>query len=243
MRSIGRDLFQVVSYLHSIGVIHRDIKPDNLLFMTESTPLRVKLSDFGFATWSTESGISSQIIGTPSFLAPEMLNRKKYDSGVDVWACGISLFKLYTGFAPFDGETLVDTMKNVKSNVGAFSGRRWDEASTRFQSFILATLNPDPQKRLTAFAALQHPFLTRKGLEESGRMLRSVRTVRSNSSNRQSKDAGPSFRSIVIVFMAVLRLQSLAAAPRDEVPSSPKVSLVIKGMRDGLRGSRKLPRT
>ena len=88
---IAKQLLMALSYCHEQGIMHRDIKPDNVLITPDGN---VKLIDFGLADWTTKSARES--VGTPYFIAPEMINHS-YKESCDVWSLGVLLFYLLTG--------------------------------------------------------------------------------------------------------------------------------------------------
>lgn len=101
-------LAHTLEYLHSRGIAHRDVKLENILI--DKKTLGIKLIDFGFAIKATGPSARSSLIGTPSYLPPEMISSKEYDPfKADVWALGILFYFLCVGYFPFrsvDDKTL-----------------------------------------------------------------------------------------------------------------------------------------
>ena len=87
-----------VNYLHSHGIAHRDLKPENILI---DKNYDIKIIDFGFAT---SKNFSKRQLGSPQYMAPEIVKEEAYNLGIDVWSLGILLYELTHGYAPFRAE-------------------------------------------------------------------------------------------------------------------------------------------
>ena len=106
---IGEQILSTVTYLHTEkGIVHRDLKPENFMVTIneENQPL-VKLIDFGLATYIPKDKNSplNEYVGTPQYVAPEVVNHDCYDEKVDIWSTGVILFNMLTGYEPFRGES------------------------------------------------------------------------------------------------------------------------------------------
>lgn len=136
----------VIKYLHSNCIIHRDIKPDNIMISENGY---IKLIDFGISkkTSSYESRTHT-IIGTPHYMAPEMIKGESYSNAVDFWAAGVSIYELFTGKVPF-GHDLKDTMEIYNSVLnGTIHYPQNYSAEKDFQNLINNMLNRDLNVRL-----------------------------------------------------------------------------------------------
>ena len=150
---IIQQVFCGLEYIHSEGVIHRDLKAENILFAHDGT---VKLIDFGLAARVTSDGHTlSAIVGSAHYLAPEMI-RQRYSYQVDIWSAGVLLYLLLVGKYPFDGENDDQIIRRIKRGEIDWKSNYLSSGATQF---LLCLLEKDTQKRLTASQALDHPFL------------------------------------------------------------------------------------
>ena len=100
-RTIFKQIVSAIAYLHSKKIAHRDIKLENILINKHK---QIKLIDFGFALKLEKGGTSNQHLGTPAYLAPEIIKKTNYDPlKSDIWTLGILLFILMNGCKPFSG--------------------------------------------------------------------------------------------------------------------------------------------
>lgn len=110
---IFRQIVSAVSYMHNKGLVHRDLKLENILINDQGT-LEVKIIDFGFATNCQAGHKLSMFCGTPCYMDPDLVKNKKYSGqGADVWALGVILFLLITGGVPFWGENEQELYRRI----------------------------------------------------------------------------------------------------------------------------------
>lgn len=156
-----RDLIRCVSELHGKGVCHCDIKPENILCTGKTWPLTIKVCDFGLAKYSDiETGpTASKLTGTPGYVAPEVVKKQPFGKPVDMWACGVVLYIMLSGKMPFYGASDLECLSMTGRGAFSMPDREWRVISDDAKSLVRSLLQINPEKRLTAEAALQHRWL------------------------------------------------------------------------------------
>ncbi|XP_071949535.1 peripheral plasma membrane protein CASK-like isoform X2 [Antedon mediterranea] len=154
-----RQILEALKYCHENDIIHRDIKPHCVLLATKENSAPVKLGGFGIAIQLPESGlIAGGRIGTPHFMAPEVVKRQPYGKPVDIWGCGVMMYILLSGSLPFFGtkdrlfEMIIKGRYNMKP-------RQWDHISDSAKDLLNMMLQVDANKRITVEQVLDHPWL------------------------------------------------------------------------------------
>ena len=157
-----RPIVDAVRYCHSLGIVHRDLKPENLLYTTQDENAMIKVSDFGFAKFLIPK-VQEQLFtacGTPSYVAPEIINSQGYDIKVDCWSLGVILYVMLCGFPPFYADDNDTLFKLIKESDFEFPSPYWDNVSDSAKDLIKNLLVVDSHKRLTTEEILKHPWLT-----------------------------------------------------------------------------------
>lgn len=153
---IMRQLLSAMIYLHENNICHRDLKPENIL-IESSTSLNIKIIDFGTANYCSEDKDLTQKVGTPYYIAPEVIN-KKYDKRCDIWSCGIIMYILLSGYPPYDGDDDETIMKNILKEEFDFKSEEWQDISNEAMELISKMLVKDPSKRISAQDAINHTW-------------------------------------------------------------------------------------
>ena len=157
-KSIFMQLICAISYLHSINIVHCDIKPQNFLFYDKSSDPKIKLIDFGLSKSMKNRNLLSTCSGTCSYIAPEVL-QGPYDIKSDIWSLGVILFMLLSGYLPFEGPTQESILRSVLLNPLVFEETIWLEISEEAKDLISHMIERDISKRFTCQEILNHPWL------------------------------------------------------------------------------------
>ncbi|XP_055339807.1 serine/threonine-protein kinase PAK 6-like [Paramacrobiotus metropolitanus] len=158
--TVALQCISALAYLHSQGVVHRDIKSDSILLHSDG---RVKLSDFGFcAQVNKDTPKRKSLVGTPYWMAPEVISRLPYGTEVDIWSLGIMIMEMVDGEPPFFNEPPLQAMRHIR-DMPPPRLKNVQRVSPRLLNFLDIMLVRDPAERATARELLQHPFLKQAG--------------------------------------------------------------------------------
>ncbi|XP_019410075.1 PREDICTED: serine/threonine-protein kinase 36 isoform X2 [Crocodylus porosus] len=154
VQAIAAQLVSALYYLHSHRILHRDMKPQNILLGKGGV---IKLCDFGFArAMSIHTLVLTSIKGTPLYMAPELVQEQPYDHAADLWSMGCILYELLVGAPPFYTTSIFQLVSLIVSDPV-----RWPKSmSPPCKSFLQGLLMKDPCQRLSWPELLGHPFLT-----------------------------------------------------------------------------------
>lgn len=157
---IMRQILEGLIFLHDRHIVHLDLKPQNILLTTKSKPYGdVKLCDFGFARLVNTGEDIRDIIGTPDYVAPEVLSYEPITTSTDMWSVGVLAYVMLTGHSPFTGDTKQETFLNISQVSLEFPDDLFCDISKHAQDFISKCLVKNPKDRIAARECLQHTWL------------------------------------------------------------------------------------
>lgn len=152
-----QNMLEILKYIHSLNIVHRDIKPENILMTSLEEDSEFKLCDFGLACISGDDQVLR--CGSPGYVAPEILMKKKYNNKVDVFSAGIILFIILSGRAPFYGRNANEILAKNRECVLVFNQKYWGGLSKECICFVGKLTELEPGDRFSAEQALRHPWI------------------------------------------------------------------------------------
>ncbi|XAR73076.1 Non-specific serine/threonine protein kinase [Bertholletia excelsa] len=153
----------VVEACHSLGVMHRDLKPENFLLVNQDNDFSLKAIDFGLSVFFKPGQVFTDVVGSPSYVAREVL-LKNYGPKADVWTAGVILYVLLSGVPPFWAETQQGIFDEVLKGDIDFESEPWPQISESAKDLIRKMLCSEPSERLTAYEVLCHSWMSENGV-------------------------------------------------------------------------------
>ncbi|XP_043955691.1 serine/threonine kinase 17a like [Gambusia affinis] len=156
---LAKQILNGVAFLHRNNVVHLDLKPQNIL-LTSAKPLGdIRIVDFGLSRRMDKIAEVREILGTPEYVAPEILNYEPISIATDMWSIGVLIYVMLTGESPFLGDDKQETFLNISQVNVDYSQDTFEGISSLAVDFIKSLLVKNPRKRATAEECLNHPWL------------------------------------------------------------------------------------
>ncbi|XP_020233047.1 serine/threonine-protein kinase ATG1c [Cajanus cajan] len=152
--------------LRDNNLIHRDLKPQNLLLSRNDEKSVLKIADFGFARSLQPLGLAETLCGSPLYMAPEIMQLQKYDAKADLWSVGAILFQLVTGRTPFTGNNQIQLLQNIMKSTELQFPSDNPSPSSECKDLCQKLLRRNPVPSLSFIDFLNHPFLSQKQTEQ-----------------------------------------------------------------------------
>ena len=147
-----------ISYCHKMNIVHRDLKPENIVFADNSIDSDIRIIDFGLSCRFRKEFKMKSILGTPYYIAPEIL-KGSYDEKCDIWSIGAITFLMLTGHPPFQGDSTVNIFKSIINKTINYSLYE-NFFSDNALDFLKSCLRKDPKTRFSAQEALNHQWFS-----------------------------------------------------------------------------------
>ncbi|XP_076331369.1 death-associated protein kinase 1-like isoform X2 [Tachypleus tridentatus] len=167
-----------LKYLHDQSIAHLDLKPENIL-LVDSSGKHIKLIDFGLSRHITADSEIRELMGTPEFVAPEIVNYETITLATDMWSIGVITYNLLSGASPFLGDDKQETFTNVSAVNYCFDEGHFSHVSDLAKDFIAKLLVKDPRKRTTVNQCLSHPWIQKysDSYEETQQAIRNIKPL------------------------------------------------------------------
>ncbi|XP_021418397.1 serine/threonine-protein kinase 17A isoform X1 [Oncorhynchus mykiss] len=167
VKRLMRQILEGVSFLHRNNMVHLDLKPQNILLTSDALLGDIKIVDFGLSRMVSSSQELREIMGTPEYVAPEILNYEPISTATDMWSIGVLAYVMLTGISPFLGEDKQETFLNISQINISYQEEELEHVDQAAITFIKALLIKEPQNRATAEECLQHQWLQPKEKKEA----------------------------------------------------------------------------
>jgi len=154
---ITRQLCEALSYLHDRGIVHRDLKLENLL-LKKKNKLEIKLADFGLSKLYSGQALQTAC-GTPFYVAPDVLLGTGYGPAVDMWSVGVLIYVLLSGRLPFAADSDAELFRLIIAGNLVWKTPQFDTVSAEGKDLIKKLIVVEPDDRWTAKQALEHPWI------------------------------------------------------------------------------------
>ncbi|XVF29275.1 hypothetical protein REPUB_Repub15cG0106800 [Reevesia pubescens] len=156
--SVIKTILEIVKVCHEHGVIHRDLKPENFLLADGSETAPIKAIDFGLSIFYEPGERFSDIVGSPYYMAPEVL-RRNYGKEIDIWSIGVILYILLCGVPPFWADTEEGIAHAIIKGKIDFERDPWPKVSGEAKDIVKSMLDPNPHSRMAVHEVLEHPWI------------------------------------------------------------------------------------
>ena len=155
-----RQLVDGLKYLYQKQILHRDLKPQNILVTDEGN---LVITDFGFARYTDNEHMLNTLCGSPMYMAPEIMLKKRYNNKSDLWSVGVIFFEILFGTTPYKAKNMIDLMTAIKKKPVSLPK---NNLSLDCRDLLLNLLRRDPEKRISWEGLFNHDwFLTDEILE------------------------------------------------------------------------------
>lgn len=158
-RSLTRDIAKGLAYLHSYGIVHRDIKLENILLDTSGPEVKAKVIDYGLSCFLGPGQKTNEPVGTLKYVAPEIISRMQYREKIDCWSLGVIVFIFIQGSVPFYGKNDQEIAMRILRKKVRFDSEKWENVPLPTCQALEGLLNRKPERRLSMQELLRSEWL------------------------------------------------------------------------------------
>lgn len=158
-KEITVQLLKAIRSIHKAGIAHRDIKPQNVLLLSDDDNVNIRIADFGYARRVHTAESLTDRVGTPSYVAPEILKNLPHDQRVDLWSLGVVVFVLLVGYPPFLENDQTTLFRKIRKGEWVFYVEDWKHVSPEAKEFVQGLLVVDPNERWTIEECLRSSWI------------------------------------------------------------------------------------
>jgi len=221
--SIGKQVCLGLAEAHNLGVVHRDLKPQNIIIDKGGN---AKIMDFGIARSVREKGITGAgiMIGTPEYMSPEQTEAKDVDQRSDIYSLGIILYEMATGRVPFEGETALSVAIKHKTEIPKEPKSLNPHVSDDLNRLILKCLEKDRARRYQTTAEVEAELeKIEKGIPTTERVVPERKTLTSKQITVQFEPKQLMIPAVILVAAVAIGISLWKFLPRKEAAPSPKI--------------------
>ena len=211
--NIMYQIFSAVNYCHNMNIIHRDLKPENILIeKKEVKNYSIKIIDFGTAKLYEKNKNEKKVIGSSYYIAPEVLT-ENYNQMCDLWSCGVILYILLSGKAPFSGKSDSIILERIKIGKYNMNIKPFEGISSDVKDLIQNLLQKSPSKRYTATKALEHSWFKKFDIRNN-QIESNVDRIKESLENIKKYNPELKLQQVVIAYLVhnIPQLQSIKDA-------------------------------
>ena len=195
-------ILSAVNFFHKMNIIHRDIKPENILISdrNEDDYPRLKICDFGASKILEKGQINQRFIGSSYYIAPEVI-RQNYNEKCDLWSCGVILYIMLIGSPPFKGDDEKEILQNVAKGVYSISEQDYYNLSKNSIDLMKKLLTINPEKRISAEEALNHPWLKENNTKELYNQIEDQAIIKNLLNNLKNYKRGSIMQDTALAYL------------------------------------------